>query len=202
MTTTAQTQDVQAQIMATLMSNPDLLAQLQQIIVPASAPMAAPPAAPAPAKAKAPRKSKLAPPAQNGGVNANGYGVSPVIAHQNPVEAARLTHKARVDAIEAAIPGFTAICHVYTVGKDHAGQFTKQFTRMVNSPFTWIDMPGGKAQTMPGMTPEALRSKLKSLGYGFSHANKLWATDSKGHAIHRTFGKVQGVGRAMRDSDS
>lgn len=130
------------------------------------------------------------------------YGTAPVVKYANgqpkPVE----THNERVTALEAVIPGIDSVAYVFSVGRDSNGKNTEDFALMQNNPWTWIELPGGKNCTIGKMDGPAVREALALAGYGWSPANKLWATDSNGNPSRRRMNyQAQGVGKAMLESE-
>lgn len=120
------------------------------------------------------------------------YGQAPAMEGPHSVPDARATHKARLDALEAAIPGITSVAYVFSVGKDANNRLTKQLGACVNNPFTYVELPGGKNQTVGNLDPDTVRKHLKACGYGFTRQTDrggatcfFWATDSNGRPVRR-----------------
>lgn len=128
------------------------------------------------------------------------YGTSPVEKYANGQPKPSETHNARVDALEAAIPGIEAIACIFSVGRDSNKKNTEDFAYMQNNPWTWVELPGGKNVKIGNMDGPAIRAALALCGYGWSPANGLWATDSHGNPSRRkAHYQAQKVGRAVLD---
>lgn len=124
------------------------------------------------------------------------YGTAPVGV------TARATHQARLAALEAQLPGFGKSAYVFSVGKNGQGQLEKHLDSVVNHPWTWIELPGGKDFVHGNMTSDQVRGILASLGYGFSPSNGLWATDGAGHPTRRIRQyQAQQAGKNMINND-
>ncbi|MCC7147166.1 MAG: hypothetical protein IT443_12030 [Phycisphaeraceae bacterium] len=120
---------------------------------------------------------------------------------ETPKAGPEVVHKARVAQLDAAVPGLSKMAFIYSVGVDAKGKYTREYGQMVNTPFTWVDLPGGKEFKTVGMNPDQVRRALKACGYGFSKTNNLWACDSKGRPVNRRAGRCRGVGKAMLDDN-
>lgn len=126
------------------------------------------------------------------------YGPAPT-CKGNPGE----THKARVEAIEALIPGISTEAYIFTVGKNAKNKHEKHLNLIINDPWTWIELPAGKKQAIGPMNPDQVRAKLAEGGYGFSPSNALWATDSRGNPTRRrAHYQAQKVGAAFLNEDN
>lgn len=126
------------------------------------------------------------------------YGNAPAAGYSS----ARGVHRARLEALEAAMPGFTKVTYVFSVGKNAKGQLEKHLDAIHNTPWTWIEMPGGKLFAAGGLTPEQTRETLAKLGYGFSPSNNLWATDSRGCPVRRMrHYQAERAGRTMLNQE-
>ena len=125
------------------------------------------------------------------------YGTAPTIKGDP-----RATHVARIEALEALIPGISTEAYIFTVGKNAKNKPEKHLNLIVNDPWTWIELPAGKAQSVGTMKPDAVRAKLAEAGYGFSPSNNLWATDSKGNPTRRrAHYRAMRVGAALLNED-
>ncbi len=112
------------------------------------------------------------------------------------------THDARVDALESAIPGISKKAYIFSVGKNKKGQLEKHLQAVENSPWTWVELPGGKDFSVGKLTPAEVRTKLAECGYGFSPSNGLWATDGKGTPVRRIrHYQAQQAGKSMLEVD-
>lgn len=125
------------------------------------------------------------------------YGRAPTVEQPgNGLTAAQHTHKARLDALEQAIPGITKVAYVFSIGKDANKKLCKNLALCVNVPFTYIELPDGKNQVVGNLTPDELRAKIKACGYGFTRQKDsdrngcfFWACDSKGYPVRRQMGR-------------
>ena len=135
------------------------------------------------------------------------YGMSPVIGNGIGKQIDALaTHKARLQALEDAIPGLieqVGRTGIHSSGVDkrwtkgsNVKKHTSDFRFMnPNGCFTWILLPGGKNCGFGNYAPRDIFEKLKACGYAFSGKNLRWATDNKGnHITRRGFGGCQGIG--------
>jgi hypothetical protein len=120
------------------------------------------------------------------------YGTAPTAQPGNGLTAAQATHKARLEALESAIPGITSVAYVFTVGKDAQGKLCKDLHLCVNNGFTYVELPDGKAQKVGKLDPEEVRRRLKACGYGFTKqkaqdgtAMSFWATANSGRPVSR-----------------
>jgi len=120
------------------------------------------------------------------------YGTAPTAIGQHNMPDPAGTHRVRLDALEAAMPGITKIAYVFSVGKNAKGNLEKNLRLMVNNPFTYIELPAGKATVVGGLTPDEVRSKLKACGYGFTKQRDssgnlacFWGCDSNGRPLRR-----------------
>ena len=120
------------------------------------------------------------------------YGTAPAVTGEHNVPDAVGTHRARLDALEQAMPGFTKVAYVFSVGKNAANKLETNLRLCVNNPFTYIELPGGKNQAVGEMTPEQVRAKIKACGYGFTRQRDaagtpcaFWACDSNGRPVRR-----------------
>lgn len=157
-------------------------------------------------KAK-PKKAK--PVANAAGQSRHGttYGKSPVISNGIGGQIDNVaTHKARLQALEACLPGLIAYvgpAGIHSSGVDsrwakgsNASKHTSEFRFMLPSGcFTWVLLHGGKNCNFGKFSSRDVFEGLKSCGYAYSAKNKRWATDNKGnHITRRGFGGCQGVG--------
>lgn len=130
------------------------------------------------------------------------YGTSPVVRYANGSPRPLETHEARCEALDVAMPGFTEVAYVFSVGRDANQKNTKDFACMLNVPWTWVELPEGKAFTIGKLSAGEVRAMLASLGYGWSPANKLWACDGNGGPSRRRFGgECKGVGKALLNDE-
>ncbi len=138
----------------------------------------------------------------NAKVNQWGYGKSPSLRSPNGLGNAIGTIKARLNALDDAMPGFTGLVFIQHIGISVAdGSKTTATRLMEKNPWTWIELPEGKKFSINGTKSKEIFGILKSLGYGFSSGNRMWATDSGGNACGRRPGcRVQRVGRAFKDA--
>ena len=139
------------------------------------------------------------------------YGTAPCV--KNPLDGrtpAQATLKARIDALEEAMPGFTKVAAVFTIGEDAKKRKTKDLRRCVNTGFTYIELPGGKSFTINGLTPDEVRAKLKALGYGFTRQKDaqgipafFWACDCEGRPVSKWRGRggKQNVAASLVNND-
>ena len=123
------------------------------------------------------------------------YGKAPVANGAHGMPDAVGTHQARLAALEKAIPGITREAYVFSIGKNAAGKLEKTLSRCVNNPFTYIELPGGKNQTVGSMDADAVRAAIKLCGYGFTKQHDrqgnscaFWATDCHGNPVNRRYG--------------
>lgn len=148
---------------------------------------------------KAPKKAAVPAPVKSGGngkrKSKHQYGTSVVIASKgnlSPPDAARETQKRRLAQLESAIPGIGKAAVIFSVGKTPNGNLTRKFDLMANTPWTYVELPNGKDQTVGNLTANEVRSKLASCGYGFTRQKSpdgtpfaFWATASDGAPANR-----------------
>ena len=126
------------------------------------------------------------------------YGQAPVV--EQPGEGrtqAQRTHDVRIKALENALPGLCKVAYVFSVGKNAQMKFEKNLALCINNPFTWIELPGGKEFTLPGLTAQQIRDTIKKCGYGYSPKNQLWVTKSDGYPANARWAGCREIGRAM-----
>lgn len=128
------------------------------------------------------------------------YGQAPTV--KDDPEA---TIEAREDDLEQRIPGILTEAFVFHSGRLRSGKISRgrgQETRRWEGPgWTWVELPDKKA-TVGGMKAREVRAALAAAGYGWSPANKLWATDSGGRPCRRSpHYKARGVGRELLNED-
>lgn len=100
---------------------------------------------------------------------------------------ARATHRARMEALDALFGKdssgrtFTQRTWIESLGKDAHGKFTKDYKAMVNTPWTYVSVPGDlKTFAFGNLTPEETAKKLWANGYGIAKSSGRFATDSQG----------------------
>lgn len=126
------------------------------------------------------------------------YGIAPVVLDSNRYPDAKGTHVARAAALEAVIPGFGKAANIFSVGLNAKKLKERDFKMMLNVPFTYIDLPGGKDQSIGSLTPEQVRAALKAAGYGFTRQTApdgsqqcFWGCDSRGRPLSRKWGAAK-----------
>lgn len=139
-------------------------------------------------------------------VNPFGYGKSVVATKDNKGDYDGLNcHAARLKQLEAAIPGIASgsvstMANIFSVGKNQKGEKTKTLSKIVNRPWTWVELPKGKNYKVGNLKPEEIRRRLKACGYSYSSGNGMWATRGDGGGGSGR-GKCNKVGRDFRDAD-
>ncbi len=130
-------------------------------------------------------------------------GVAPSLVDGNKMPMAAETHQARLDALEDAIPGILKVALVKSVGRNAKNKNTTSFGAMVNNPWTYVELPGGRYSKIGKMKGEDVAAEMWKLGYKFLRKQGVWATSSNGNTPQnrgRNY-KSQNVGRWAMDNE-
>lgn len=128
---------------------------------------------------------------------------------------AEAIHRARVMQLEQEIPGISnwkkSHVDILSTGKNALfgvkmgeKKYTKDFSKMNNSPFTSVFIPttdknshrkwlARKHSELGNLTGREILDKLKLCGYAFSRKNCCWSTDSYGKPVSRRYGNAKGI---------